>query len=124
MHFEESILIRFVLKRAFRVNIPGVGHLARLLHRQELTPYLRTNLNKKWGSVAFNADFRQHTDQIILRTGEYEVEVSAALKASLGPSEVFWDIGANTGYHSIIIKNSIPSTQVVSFEPNPETLFR
>ena len=74
--------------------------------------------------MAFNADFRQHTDQIILRTGEYEVEVSAALKASLGPSEVFWDIGANTGYHSIIIKSSIPSTQVVSFEPNPETLFR
>jgi FkbM family methyltransferase len=106
------------------MKIPGVGHLARLLHRRELTPYLRTNLNKKWGSAAFNADFRQHTDQIILRTGEYEVEVSAVLKASLGPSEVFWDIGANTGSHSIIIKSSIPSTQVVSFEPNPETLSR
>lgn len=49
VHFEESILIRFVLKRAFKMKIPGVGHLARLLHRRELTPYLRTNLNKKWG---------------------------------------------------------------------------
>ena len=76
------------------------------------------------GGAAFSADFRQHTDQRILRSGEYEVEVSAALRASLGPSEVFWDIGANTGYHSILIKSLIPSTQVVSFEPNPNVLFR
>jgi FkbM family methyltransferase len=117
-------MIRFVLKMAFKMRIPGVGHFARLLYRQKKTPYLRTRLNKKWGGAAFNADFRHHTDQIILRTGEYEVEVSAALRASLGPSEVFWDIGANTGYHSILMRSLIPSTQVVSFEPNPEIQFR
>lgn len=115
-------MIRYVLKVAFRMNIPGVGHLARFLQRKESAPYLTTHLKR--GGAVFKADPRQYTDQIILRTGEYEVEVSAALVESLGPNEVFWDIGANTGYHSLLIKSILPSTQVVSFEPNPEVFMR
>jgi len=115
-------VIRYVLTVGFRMKILGVGHLARFLYRKEQAPYLRTQL--KGGRALFKADFRHHTDQIILRTGEYETEVSAALSESLGPNEVFWDIGANTGYHSVLIKSLIPSTQVVSFEPNPEVFLR
>ncbi len=37
---------------------------------------------------------------------------------------MFWDIGANAGYHSIFVKAKVPGTQVVGFEPNPEVFFR
>jgi FkbM family methyltransferase len=115
-------VIRYLLTVGFRLNIVGIGHLARFLYRKESAPYLRTQL--KGGRSLFKADFRQHTDQIILRTGEYETEVSAALSENLRPNEVFWDIGANTGYHSVLIKSLIPSIEVVSFEPNPEVFLR
>ena len=55
MVFEGSFVIRFVLKNGFKMKIPGVGHLARLLDRQESAPYLRTKLKKV--DVALKADF-------------------------------------------------------------------
>lgn len=117
-----AVMIKYLLKIGFKMNIPGVGHLARFLYRRDSAPYIKTQL--KDGGAFFKADFRHHTDQIILRTSEYEVEVSSAITSSLKQNEVFWDIGANTGYHSILIRSTIPSTLVVSFEPNPQVFLR
>lgn len=122
-------MIKAILNLAFRMNFPGVGHLSRFLYRNDLAPYITTQLIKSPKIDAskvgeFRADFRQHTDQIILRTGVYEPKVSAALFASLQQKDVFWDIGANTGYHSIFVKVNKPDIYVVGFEPNPEVFFR
>jgi hypothetical protein len=39
-------MIKSLLNLAFRMSIPGTGHLARLLYRKELAPYVSTHLKK------------------------------------------------------------------------------
>jgi len=114
-------MIKQLLSVGFKRNLPGVGHLARFYTRNELVPYIKAKLIE---NLAFYGDPRHHTDQIILRTQEYEFQVKAALISNTKPHDVFWDIGANTGYHSMVVKKLFPRTKVVSFEPNPEVFLR
>ena len=78
-------------------------------------------------TVVEAAGFRIHvlpTDhaigQAMAATGEYEREVSAALKELLQPGSVFVDVGANYGWHSLSAAGIVgPSGRVVAVEPNP-----
>jgi FkbM family methyltransferase len=55
--------------------------------------------------------------------GNYEVEVQNALKRLLRPGEVFYDVGANAGFFSLLATKLVgPTGTVISFEPLPENV--
>ncbi len=59
----------------------------------------------------------------VARTGSYEPEVSAALRARLGPGATFVDVGANIGWFSILAASLVgPTGRVVAVEPNPDNV--
>src|SRR5216683_2563800 len=55
--------------------------------------------------------------------GNYELDVQHALKRLLRPGDVFYDIGANAGFFSLLATKLVgPTGRVVSFEPLPENV--
>lgn len=53
--------------------------------------------------------------------GIYERDIQAALVQRLRPGQIFYDIGANAGFFSLVAANLVGSTgQVFAFEPLPE----
>ncbi len=61
----------------------------------------------------------EYIDHRIIQYGYYEQEVLQAIESALCPGQVFWDIGANLGIHSLTIKSHFPDSTVYAFEPNP-----
>lgn len=54
--------------------------------------------------------------------GSYEPEVRAAIKRHLGPGGVALDVGANVGWHTLLMAVIAgPSGRVYAFEPNDST---
>jgi len=54
------------------------------------------------------------------REGDYEPALSSLLRQHLKPGDVFFDIGANIGYFTLLGAACVgPTGQVHSFEPNP-----
>ena len=58
--------------------------------------------------------------------GHYHERYEAALVARLlDPGEVFWDVGANVGYFSLVAAAAVGATgEVVAFEPGAASLER
>ena len=73
--------------------------------------------------ISFLLDPRDLVPVTILRTGEWQPEVWNSIAPSLSEGSVFFDVGAHIGYFSLKAAPRVGTTgQVVSFEPNPETL--
>jgi FkbM family methyltransferase len=72
-------------------------------------------VGKRW--IRF---FRIHNDEYV--EGTYESAVQNALTQTLRPGAVFYDVGANGGFFSLLAASVVgPRGKVVSFEPHPET---
>jgi FkbM family methyltransferase len=55
--------------------------------------------------------------------GSYEIDIQLAIKLRLKPGQVFYDIGANVGYYSLLASRYIDTTGfVVAFEPLPRNI--
>lgn len=55
--------------------------------------------------------------------GNYERRLADRLWSSLSPGDVFYDIGANAGYYTLLGSRAVgPGGEVVAFEPVPENL--
>ena len=79
-------------------------------------------------TVATRQGFRMHVDgnsqagRVIFATGEYEPEVAAVVRGSLGPGDVFVDVGAHIGYFTLLGATRVgPSGTVLAFEASPRT---
>jgi len=72
----------------------------------------------RYGS-RFLLDPLAYIDGLVLAEGYYESEVLEALRSSLRPGAVLWDIGANFGLHAVTAARLAPAATVVAFEPNP-----
>lgn len=60
-----------------------------------------------------------------LRYGEYEKEITHYLRNSLNPGETFVDVGANSGYYSLLASGIVGEQgMVLAFEPYKETFRR
>ncbi len=58
---------------------------------------------------------------IQIAEGAYEPHVEATLDRLLGPGDIFVDVGANVGYHTVRASRSVgPTGRVVAVEANPE----
>src|SRR5216684_7222763 len=63
---------------------------------------------------------RTTVDQYV--TGEHEMPVQQALAKYLRPGMVFYDVGANGGFFSLLGASLVgPRGRVVAFEPHPTT---
>lgn len=108
-------LLTFFIKNKFR----GKDRLFSLLVKLGFRP-----------SVFFSAKYgiklllspNEYIDNIIIKEGFYESEVTEEILRHLKDGETFWDIGANIGIHSLAIKKTLPNATIYSFEPNPKTL--
>lgn len=59
----------------------------------------------------------------ILVTGEWEPGESEAVRTHLAPGDVFYDIGANCGFFTLLASKLVgPTGHVYAFEPNPSIL--
>jgi FkbM family methyltransferase len=87
---------------------------------------LRTWAPEQVGSTYFGASMRcDPTDVIqrmILYFGVWEPDVSRTIERNLNTGDVFVDIGANIGYHSLLAASRVGATgRVVAIEPSPPT---
>lgn len=54
-------------------------------------------------------------------TGQYELEMQGALRRELREGGVFWDVGSNAGFFSLIARRLVGERGgVVSFDPDPD----
>jgi FkbM family methyltransferase len=54
--------------------------------------------------------------------GEYEPEVRREIRALLGPGGTAIDVGANVGWHTLLMASVVgPTGRVIAVEPNPTT---
>jgi FkbM family methyltransferase len=54
-----------------------------------------------------------------MSSGSYEIQFITAMLSHLQEGDCFFDVGANSGYFSIIIKNWVKHGKVMAFEPLP-----
>jgi FkbM family methyltransferase len=54
--------------------------------------------------------------------GFYEYEKQQGISREVRPNSVFWDIGANVGFYSLLASKLVVSGKVYAFEPAPRNL--
>ena len=98
------------------------------------TNHLRKEIKRRGGIVQFQ-DFKMMVDgssymdlslyKQFTQTGYYEKEISLYIKNNLYPGDVFVDIGANSGYYTLLASRIVGQQgHVYSFEPHPDTYNR
>jgi FkbM family methyltransferase len=110
-----DILISFLAKNKLRGKDRLYGLLVKLGFRGLIL------YTAKYG-IKLNLNPHEYIDDVILKSGFYESEITEEILKHIKNGDVFWDIGANIGIHSLAIKRAIPGSTVYSFEPNPKTL--
>ena len=109
-------MINTVLSLMVRNNIRGFDRTMTLLVR--LGYKQRIKIKNRYGAW-FSLDPFNYIDRIVLKEGYYESEVLECILTEIKTNEVFWDIGANIGLHSITLNHIKRNVQVFSFEPFP-----
>lgn len=72
--------------------------------------------NNKYG-VKLNLNFLEYIDDKIIRNGYFDQQVLDSILSRIKDKDVFWDIGANIGIHSLTIKKLKPKVKCIAFEP-------
>ncbi|MEM0144066.1 MAG: FkbM family methyltransferase [Candidatus Parvarchaeum sp.] len=98
------------------------------------TKHLKSKLDLANGVVSFDSfkmflDASSYMDLSLyknyLESGSYEKETSQYIKKNLKPGGSFIDVGANSGYYSLLASNIVGESGVVySFEPFPQSYNR
>jgi len=95
-----------------------IGRMARLplavIPRQTVLPILGGKLRGKFWIVG-SAIHRR-------RMGFYEYEKRKIISAEVRPNTVFWDVGANVGFYTLLASKPVGSGRVFAFEPAPRNL--
>ncbi|MDN5286784.1 MAG: Methyltransferase, FkbM family [Mucilaginibacter sp.] len=114
MAINDSLLI-FFIKHKLRGKDRLFTLLAKLGFRKLIL------LKAKYG-IQLQLNPNEYIDNLIIKEGFYESEITEEIFKHLQSDSIFWDIGANIGIHSIAVKKNFPNCKVYSFEPNPGTL--
>ncbi|MDX6689273.1 MAG: hypothetical protein QOG15_730 [Solirubrobacteraceae bacterium] len=109
-----------VVAGAYRRDIKGTGRVARVLYAKKVGRSVPCGLD----GLEWEADPLDWMDQQILKTGSYEPEIAEHLVERMRSGDVFWDIGANAGVHTLRVKAARPDIAVIAFEPSPSQYTR
>lgn len=74
---------------------------------------------KTHAGFRFAVDRRDYIQRTIYETRRWEPEIEAYLQTIIGPEDVFYDIGANSGYFSLYALQA-GCRHVIAFEPSLE----
>ena len=105
--------LRKILKKIFplvRSLVGGSGEFE--FSAQEKKSLIRFNPR--------NLEFHSIYNERLFKNG-YENDVAALLETLLPESGVFYDIGSNWGYHTLLAASTRPRLNVHAFEPTPGT---
>jgi FkbM family methyltransferase len=119
--FLESVFskaVTFVHRRRFRGVSKIFTLLGRFLHCEPLI------VVEARGQIRLALSPRYYIDTEVIRTGYYEPEILETLLDRLREGDLFWDVGANFGLHSVAVAKLRPDCRVVAFEPNPAMVSR
>lgn len=64
------------------------------------------------------------TPYALLGFGSYENDETSFLKSVFRDGDVFFDIGANLGWYSLVLGKQCPGARIFAFEPIPSTVAR
>lgn len=73
-------------------------------------------------SMLINAVDLHATPYTLLDFGSYEPNETSFLKSVFREGDVFFDVGANLGWYSLVLGRSCPGAKVYAFEPIPSTI--
>jgi len=121
-----------VLQKEFEKNYSGHGLLKKfkrlIRYRGKYLRYcfakfrshsIKINKTKTfWGADFLSGDFAFYSHGLI---GGSEIKLTKFLIKNIDDNSVFYDIGANVGYYSLLVKEISDSIEVHSFEPVPKT---
>jgi FkbM family methyltransferase len=111
-----------IIKNYHKTGARGAARLFTLLSKAANNEVL-ISVNTQHG-VSIGLTPRHFIDTQVMRHGYYELEIINAVLDIYAEGDVFWDIGANIGLHSLTLKHLRPSSSVVAFEPNPNMVVR
>jgi FkbM family methyltransferase len=104
-----------VYTRNFSFPHRGLKYFLALAKRFGLAD--KTYLKKLPEGFYINLNPSEHIQQQLFWYGYYEKELGNMIKKVLNPGDVFFDVGANIGYFSLLAATSDPTVKVVAFEP-------
>lgn len=115
-------ITKFVWQKARRISkLPGTYSLfyavSNMIYRDgnAVTVQLGPAAGYRWRHY--------HCYQPWMALGLYEPEVAQLIYHSLKPGDVFYDIGANAGYFTLIAAKAVGSTgKVIAFDPVPKNV--
>lgn len=108
---------------AFRTRVHPLHRLRRIAAIRVLLAALDVPLSRRLKGLAWPIRLRliRHlsllVDSRISEPGVYALFVTLARTAS---PVVFWDVGANIGFYSLLILSADPEARAVMFEPDPD----
>lgn len=115
-YYALSLILNVLRKRAFRGRARIIRALASCLTELQAFPVMLSPI------TSINVDLRDDSAIIIFLDGglKHEQGFLKLLTMFLKPGDVFWDIGANHGYYSLLLSEpSYQLSKVIAFEPNP-----
>lgn len=101
-----------LLKRVKRAA--WAGYRAFMVQPEQLRGVRSTEIN----GLQFHLNLDEHTHRRIYQRKEFEPELTAVLLRCIGPNAVFYDIGANFGWHTINVLGRHRDARSYSFEPS------
>jgi FkbM family methyltransferase len=82
---------------------------------RRMTGLLEVPVSGGWRMLVDPADV---LGRMVVTTGVWEPDVTAALRSLLRPGDVFVDVGANVGYHTLLASRLVgPGGRVLAVEP-------
>jgi FkbM family methyltransferase len=114
----ETFVVGFRMKFSALLNDTRMGKIAALplslVPRDAIVPILRGELRgRRW--IVGSAIHR-------CWLGFYEYEKQNLISREVRPNSVFWDVGANVGFYSLLASKLVASGKVFAFEPVPRNL--
>jgi FkbM family methyltransferase len=95
----------------FRHNIKGVRRLYKLLYGK-----FDITVANKFG-VKMQLDPIEYIDSAIIKCGYFDEMVLESILENIKKGDVFWDVGANIGLHSLSLVRLKPDIECIAFEP-------
>lgn len=119
-----SIFLVFARIASYFSDVRGGWRIISLIQKFEPAvwpPKIISRNGIRW-RIAYAKD---HVSRALVYRGTYEMEATRWVKKVLRPGSVCLDIGANSGYYSMLFGKIVGKTgRVIAFEPSPDFLTR